>query len=64
MGYDDMKTIEAAQFIESVLTGTQIAPSAADCWSAAEVDEAAMRSAADGQWHDVPRVDGPVTYNS
>lgn len=64
MGYDDMKTIEAAQFIESVLTGKQIAPSAADCWSAAEVDEAAMRSAADGQWHDVPRVDGPVTYNS
>lgn len=64
MGYDDMKTIEAAQFIESVLTGTQIAPSASDCWSAAEVDEAAMRSAADGQWHDVPQVDGPVTYNN
>ena len=64
MGYDDLKTIEAAQFIESVLTGTQIAPSASDCWSAAEVDEAAMRSAADGQWHDVPEVDGPITYNN
>lgn len=30
MGFDDMKTIEAAKFIQSVLTGEQIAPSAAD----------------------------------
>ncbi len=63
MGFDDMKTVEAAQFIESVLTGVQTAPSVADGWAAAEVDEAAMASAADGRWHDVPVIPGPVTYN-
>lgn len=63
MGFDDMKTVEAAQFIESVLTGVQVAPSVADGWAAAEVDEAAMASAADGRWHDVPVIPGPVTYN-
>ena len=58
MGFDDAKVVEAALFIESVVTGTQLAPSAADAWAAAEIDEAAMRSAADGRWHDVPRVSG------
>ncbi|MFT3876036.1 MAG: Gfo/Idh/MocA family oxidoreductase [Propioniciclava sp.] len=64
MGYDDMKTIEAAQFIESVLTGRQIAPSVADCWSAAEVNEAALRSAALGIWQPVPEVSGLLTYDA
>lgn len=53
MGFDDMKVIEAAQFIQSVLTGEQLAPSAADGWAAAEVDEATVASASDGLWHDV-----------
>ena len=48
MGFDDMKSIEAAQFLRSVLTGDQHAPSAADAWCAAEVDEAIVASAADG----------------
>jgi predicted dehydrogenase len=64
MGFDDMKVVEAAKFIESVLTGRQLAPSAADGWSAAEIDEAALQSAADGRWHDVPEVTGAVTYNA
>ncbi|MBK7819767.1 MAG: Gfo/Idh/MocA family oxidoreductase [Tessaracoccus sp.] len=64
MGFDDAKVVEAAQFIESVLTGRQLAPSAADAWAAAEVDEAAMRSAADGRWHDVPHVDGILTWGN
>ena len=64
MGFDDMKTVEAAKFIESVLTGEQLAPSVADGWSAAEVDEAALASAADGQWHDVAQVTGRLTYNA
>ncbi|RJF41472.1 gfo/Idh/MocA family oxidoreductase [Actinomyces sp. 2119] len=63
MGFDDMKVIEASQFIESILRGEQLAPSAADAWCAAEVDEAVVASAADGQWHDVPRVTGPTTFN-
>lgn len=64
MGFDDMKTVEAAQFIESVLTGEQRAPSVADGWAAAEIDEAAVASAADGRWHDVPEVTGRTTWRS
>ena len=64
MGFDDMKAIEAAQFIESILTGKQVAPSAADAWCAAEVDEAVVASAADGQWHEVPRVEGRTTFDA
>lgn len=63
MGFDDMKTVEAAKFVESVLTGQQLAPSVADGWAAAEVDEAALASASDGQWHDVPAIPG-VTFNA
>ncbi|WP_420370068.1 Gfo/Idh/MocA family protein [Curtobacterium sp. L1-20] len=61
MGYDDLKTIEAAQFIASVRRGKQLAPSVADGLSAASIVEAAEASLADGAWHDVARVDGPVT---
>ena len=64
MSFDDMKSIEAALFVESVLTGEQLAPSAADAWAAAECDEACVASTADGAWHDVPAVDGPTTIGS
>ncbi|MBE6481596.1 MAG: Gfo/Idh/MocA family oxidoreductase [Actinomyces ruminicola] len=64
MGFDDLKSIEAAQFVRSVLTGEQHAPSAADAWCAAEVDAAVVASAADGQWHDVARVEGRTTFDS
>lgn len=64
MGFDDLKSIEAAQFIRSVLTGEQHAPSAADAWCAAEVDAAVVASASDGQWHDVPRVEGRTTFDA
>ncbi|MDO4242468.1 MAG: Gfo/Idh/MocA family oxidoreductase [Actinomyces sp.] len=64
MGFDDLKSIEAAQFLRSVLTGEQLAPSAADAWCAAEVDAAVVASAADGQWHDVPHVEGPTTFDA
>ena len=59
MGFDDMKVIEAQQFLSSIATSTQLAPSAADAWCAAEVDEAVVASAADGAWHAVPRVSAP-----
>lgn len=64
MGFDDMKAVEAFQFIESVLTGKQLAPSAADAWAAAEVDEATVASAADGCWHEVATVSGPTTFSA
>lgn len=64
MGFDDMKSIEAAQFLRSVTSGEQIAPSAADAWCAAEVDQAIVASAADGAWHEVPRVSGHTTFDA
>ncbi|MBK8459823.1 MAG: Gfo/Idh/MocA family oxidoreductase [Micropruina sp.] len=63
MSFDDLKTVEAGLFVAGVLSGTQLAPSAADAWSAAEVDEAVVASAADGRWHQVPRVTGATTYD-
>ncbi len=61
LSFDDSKVIEAGQFLESVLTGRQAAPSAGDAWAAAEVDEAVVASAADRAWHAVPEVSG-TTY--
>ncbi len=61
LSFDDSKTIEARQFLESVLTGRQVAPSAGDAWAAAEADEAIVASAADRTWHAVPEVTG-TTY--
>jgi predicted dehydrogenase len=55
MGFDDLKTIEAARFVESVLQGRQIAPSVRDGLAAAVVLEAAERSASLQSWIDVPQ---------
>ncbi|HEV7184892.1 MAG TPA: Gfo/Idh/MocA family oxidoreductase [Leifsonia sp.] len=63
MGFDDLKTIEAALFLRSVAEGVQYAPSAADAWSAAEIADAALRSADTGEWTTVPRVDGTTTFD-
>jgi predicted dehydrogenase len=57
MSFDDLKVIEAHQFLESVATGTQIAPGVGDALSAALVVEAAEASAADGTWHRVATVE-------
>jgi predicted dehydrogenase len=62
MGYDDLKTIEAAQFVASVQRGEQLAPSVADGLAAASIVEAAEASLVDGAWHEVARVDGPLTH--
>ena len=61
MGFDDLKTIEASLFIKSVLERQQIAPSAADCHSAAECVAAAKRSIASGTWQSVHQVSGNRT---
>lgn len=63
MGFDDMKAVECYQFLSGVLTGKQIAPSVADGWSAAEIDQATVSSAADGQWHEVAKVSGATTFD-
>ena len=61
MGFDDLKTIEAALFLRSIAIGTQLAPSAVDGWAAAEVAEAALSSASTGRWVPVMLVDEPPT---
>lgn len=63
MGFDDLKTIQAARFLESLVSGIQVAPSAADGLAAARVVEAAETSATDGRWHDVPAPIGRTTFD-
>ena len=63
IGFNDLKTIEAALFIRSVLEHDQIAPSVADGWSASELVDASVRSSASGAWVSVPEVDGVITYD-
>lgn len=63
MGFDDLKTIEAALFLASVHTHSQLAPSAADAWAAAEISAAVERSSASRRWVDVPVVAGETTFD-
>lgn len=53
MSFDDLKTIEAAEFLSDIAHGTHLAPSAADGLAAAEVCEAVVRSAASRSWESV-----------
>jgi predicted dehydrogenase len=50
MGYDDLKVIEAAQFLRSVVTGEQLAAGVADARTVAAVLAAMERAAASGRW--------------
>ncbi len=63
LSFDDLKTIEAYQFLRSVVSGQQLASSVADGLSAASVVDAATRSAADGTWHTVAAPVGSVTFD-
>ena len=57
MGFDDLKTIEAALFLRSVVEHRQHSASATDAWAAAEIVYAAEQSAASGRWVDVVAVE-------
>jgi len=50
IGFDDLKTIEAALFLRSVVTGVQAGPSVADGAAASAVAEAAERSGRTRRW--------------
>jgi len=63
MGFDDLKTIEAALFLRSVLERRQLAPSAGDGWAAAEIVDAIERSAETGAWERVPVVTARTTFD-
>jgi predicted dehydrogenase len=56
MGYDDLKVIEAAQFLESVVDGEQRPPGVAEALAAAKVIAAMERSSASGLWETVGAV--------
>jgi len=64
MGFDDLKTIEAALFLRSVVERRQLAPSAGDGWAAAEIVDAIERSAESGAWERVPVVTARTTFDA
>ncbi len=53
MGYDDLKVVEAALFLESVATGVQGEPGVREALAAAQVVAAMERSSASGRWETV-----------
>jgi predicted dehydrogenase len=62
IGFNDLKTVEAALFLRSVAEGKQLAPSVSDGWAASEMVDASLRSAETGAWVDIPEVTGQTTY--
>ena len=59
MGYDDLKVIEAALFLESIVDGEQREPGVREALAAAKVVGAMARSAASGVWTPVGDVSMP-----
>jgi predicted dehydrogenase len=55
LGYEDLKAIEAFEFLRSIVDGVQRAPGFADALSLANVQTAIMRSWNSGSWQAVPR---------
>jgi predicted dehydrogenase len=53
MGYDDLKVIEAARFLQSVADGRQREPGVREMNAAARVIDAIVRSCASGSWETV-----------
>ena len=56
LGYEDMKVIEASQFLKSVAEGQQRAPGLAEALAVAEVHAAMLRSWESGTWEDVTSI--------
>jgi predicted dehydrogenase len=54
MGYEDLKAIEAYNFLQSIVDGKQRAPSFADALHVAEVQTALIRSWENGGWENIP----------
>jgi hypothetical protein len=53
LGYDDLKVIEAFQFLKSVVEGRQGEPGFREALAVACVQDAVQRSWASGRWEDV-----------
>jgi predicted dehydrogenase len=54
MGYEDLKAIEAYNFLQSIVDGKQRSPSFADALAVAEVQTALIRSWESGGWQEIP----------
>ncbi len=54
MGYEDLKAIEAYNFLQSIVDGKQRSPSFADALRLAEVQTAMIRSWESGGWEAIP----------
>jgi hypothetical protein len=63
LSFDDLKVIEGARFVQSVVTGEQLSASAADALSTSRIAAAAVASANAAAWIDVPRPVGHTTFN-
>jgi predicted dehydrogenase len=50
MGYDDLKVIEAARFLTSIASDTEVGSTVADALAAARVLDAVAKAAESGQW--------------
>jgi predicted dehydrogenase len=59
MGYDDLKVIEAALFLGSVLSGRPAGAGVADALATAAVLDAIEQAATSGRWHRVRHRPGP-----
>ena len=57
LGYDDLKVIEAHQFLQSIGTGQQGEPGFAQALAVAEVQRAVERSWASNAWEEVTAID-------
>ena len=53
IGYEDVKVIEAYQFLRSVADGAQASPGFTEALAVAEVHAAMIRSWESGAWEDV-----------
>ena len=53
LGYDDLKAIEAARFLDSIASGRQEEPGFAEALAVAEVQDAVARSWESGSWERV-----------
>ena len=57
MGYDDLKIVEAKKFVSAILGLEQLNSNINDAVASAAVLDAAEKSAADGAWHKLPKVE-------
>lgn len=64
MGFDDMKCIEAYQFIKGVLEKKQISPSVFDGYLVAQIDDAVVLSAKTGTWQNIANPEFDFTFRT